>query len=339
MRNLFTIAVASLTLLLFTAPTSAQMNSQNAPVQRGPIYGTVLRQSDNVPLPRVKVTLSTNSGDPVDTQFTSMDGKFAFGGLQFGSYVLEVDAEGYEHYRDGDVQLLERLGTGVVVMMRDINDKPAAPGAMVSTREMSLPQKAQDELHKGMDALFQKHDAAGSLAYFQKVLDLSPAFYEATYYEGVAYLKLNKMPEAEAAFRKAIDASDHHFAEPCISLASMLDDKRDYADAEPFAQESADLNPDDWRAQYQLARALLGLGRFADAEKSGLEAKRLKPDFGRLYLVLADIHLQLHKNEAVLDDVNSYLKLEPTGPYSQQAKALKQKTEEALKQAPAPPAQ
>jgi tetratricopeptide (TPR) repeat protein len=333
------IPIAALACAVLSLGRPSEAIPYQQAVEHGPIYGTVLRQSDNAPIPRIKITLSTNAGEIVDTEFTSMDGKFTFGGLAFGVYILEVNAEGFEPYRDNYVLLNHPLGTAVVVMLRDAVSRPAAPGAVVSTREMSLPQAAQDALHKGVDELFQKRDPAASLVSFKKVLDAAPTFYEATYYEGLAYWKLGKDAEAEASFKKAIEQSDHHFVEPCISLASMLDDNHDFADAQQFAQESVELQPEDWRAQYELARALLGLVRFEDAEKSALEAKRLKPDFPRLYIILADIHLQLHKNQAVLDDIDAYLKLEPSGPYSQQAKALKEKTEEAIKRGSPPSGQ
>ena len=40
--------------------------------------------------------------------------------------------------------------------------------------------------------------------------------------------------------------------------------------------------------------------------------------------------MQLHKNEAVLDDVNTYLKLEPDGQASAQARIIKTQMEKAL---------
>jgi hypothetical protein len=39
--------------------------------------------------------------------------------------------------------------------------------------------------------------------------------------------------------------------------------------------------------------------------------------------------MQLHKNEAVLEDVDAYLKLEPDGPASAQARLIKTQMEKA----------
>jgi len=75
-------------------------------------------------------------------------------------------------------------------------------------------------------------------------------------------------------------------------------------------------------------------GRLAEAEQSALTARKLKPDFSRIYLLLANIHQMQHKNEAVLDDLNTYLKLFPNGPYVGQAKAMKEQTEKTLGRTP-----
>jgi tetratricopeptide (TPR) repeat protein len=166
---------------------------------------------------------------------------------------------------------------------------------------------------------------------------LSPDYYEAYYDEGVAYLRLKKMDEAETAFHKAVDLSKGHFAEPYIELASIYADKEKFPDAETMARKGMGIQPDSWRAHYELARILYGEGLPVDAEQSALEAKRLEPKFPKLYIVLANIQLRLGKNQAVVEDLDTYLKLAPDGAYTSQAKELKEKTEKLLGH-PAPPA-
>ena len=67
-----------------------------------------------------------------------------------------------------------------------------------------------------------------------------------------------------------------------------------------------------------------------------MDAAKHVRNYPQLYIVLANIHLRLLKNDAVIEDLNTYLKLDPTGAYSGQAKALKEKTEQALGHAPIP---
>jgi hypothetical protein len=65
--------------------------------------------------------------------------------------------------------------------------------------------------------------------------------------------------------------------------------------------------------QSELARALLGLNRPTEAEAGARAAIELRPDN-------ANIHIELQSELALLDDLNSYLKLAPKGPFADQAR-------------------
>ena len=120
----------------------------------------------------------------------------------------------------------------------------------------------------------------------------------------------------------------------------MIDQKQ-LNDALQLVQEGLQAQAEDWRGYYNLARIYLMRGQLKDAEKNGMEASKRKSDFPGLYLILANTHMQLRNNEAVLDDVNNYLRLDPNGPDSGQARAIKSQVEHALGRAatPNPPSQ
>lgn len=202
-----------------------------------------------------------------------------------------------------------------------------------------LPQNAQEALHKGMDKLYKQKDPSGSMPYFQKVLAIAPDFYEAYYQEGMAYTYESKPADAERAFQKAIAASQNMYAEACFGLGAILSDQGQFKDSEKSLRRGLELQPEAWRGHFELARALTGLGRTAEAEKSALESRRQNPTFSGLYIILANIHLQLHNDAAVVEDLGTYLKLDPNGPFAAQARDLKAKTEKVLgrKSAPATP--
>jgi len=71
---------------------------------------------------------------------------------------------------------------------------------VVTARELALPKNAQEALRKGRERLYEKRDPASSLGYFAKVLKLSPDFYEADYYTGMAHLFQNQFADAERSF-------------------------------------------------------------------------------------------------------------------------------------------
>jgi Tfp pilus assembly protein PilF/5-hydroxyisourate hydrolase-like protein (transthyretin family) len=328
-------------ILIFSPPAFSQAG-RGLPGSSEPtgISGTVLYQADNKPAQYVKVELRTSSGQLIDTYMTGSDGKWSTPAIPTGQYVITIEVEGYKPVRQNE----ELLGypplltyIALVALPGNKASTPAAAaGPVVSARELGLPQEAQDALHQGTEALFQKHTAAASLPFFQKVLVMAPDFYEAAYYQGVALMELGRKKEAEDAYKMAALLSDDKFPDADFALAALLTDQQQYADAEKLVRAGLQMAPDAWNGRVELARVLLATGRLADAELSAIEVRKAKPDFPRIYLLLANIHQKQGKNEAVLDDLNTYLKMFPNGAYAGQAKAMKEQTEKALGRSAAP---
>jgi tetratricopeptide (TPR) repeat protein len=328
-------------LLILSAPAFSQ-GARGVPgsTEQAGISGTVVYQADNKPAQRVKVELRTSSGQLIDSYFTGTDGKWSTPAIPVGQYVISIELEGYKTVRQSE-ELLGYPGVLTYIALVALpGAKPAAAaagGPVISARELGLPQEAQDALHQGTEALFKKHEAAASLPFFQKVLIMAPDFYEAAYYQGVALMELGRKKEAEDAYKNAASLSDDKFPDADFALASMLTDEKQYAESERLIRAGLLMAPDAWSGQLELARVLSATGKFAEAEQSALAVRKVKPDFPRIYLLLANIHQKQGKNEAVLDDLNAYLKMFPNGAYVAQAKAMKGQTEKALGHAPAPP--
>jgi len=343
MHRLTRFSVVPAVLSILTVIYSPQAFSQGVrglPGSGEPtgISGTVVYQADNKPAQRVKVEVRTSSGQSIDTYLTGSDGKWSTPAIPPGQYVITVEVEGYKPVRLNE-ELLGYPGILTYIALVELpGEKPpeAAAGPVVSARELGLPKEAQDALHQGTDALFKKHEPATSLPFFQKVLVMAPDFYEAAYYQGVALMELGKKKEAEASYRNAASLSDDKFPDADFALAALLTDQKQFVEAEKLVRAGLLMAPDAWSGQTELARVLLATGRLADAERSALDARKAKPDFARIYLLLANIHQQMGKNEAVLDDLNTYLKMFPNGAYVSQAKAMKEQTEKALGRASTP---
>jgi tetratricopeptide (TPR) repeat protein len=324
-------------ILIFSTTTFSQGRGMPGSNEDAGISGTVLYRADNKPAQHVQVVIKTGSGQTIDTYFTGSDGRFQTPTIPPGQYVITIDAEGYKPYLRRE-ELLGYPGIRMDIYLEALaGEKPPVPGNAVSARELGLPQEAQTALHQGTDMLFQKHNAAGSLPFFQKVLTMAPDFYEAAYYQGVAYKQLGRNKEAEESLRSAATLSDDKFADADFALGSLLVDEKQYPEAEKLLRAGLVMQPDGWSGHLELARLLQATGRPADAEQSALTARKLKPDFSKVYLILANIHQQEGKNEAVLDDLNTYLKLFPNGAYAGQAKAMKDQTEKALGRGPSAP--
>ncbi len=337
-RLRWSLAFAFINLLVANTVFS-QRNGPNTG-NHSEIRGAITSDENNRPILNAKVQLATVAGQIVTSTYTGQDGRFSFLNLARGDYMVTVTADGFET----GSQKVMIVGFNVpelkIALRKPANKgEKTPPGSdTVSSRELMLPQKAQEALHKGMERLYKKNDPSGSLPYFQKVLTLEPNFYESYYLEGMAFTFEGKPADAETVFRKSIAASQDIYPDPCFGLAAILSDQDRFKESEQLSRHGLELQPEAWRGQFELARALYGLGRTAEAEQSALEARRLNPTFSGLYIILANIHLQQHNDASVLDDLGTYLKLDPNGPFAAQARDLKAKTERVLSRKGVPPA-
>ena len=79
-----------------------------------------------------------------------------------------------------------------------------------------------------------------------------------------------------------------------------------------------------------LGQALFGLNRLAEAEKSVREVLLRRPDLPSAYILMANIHI--HRQEYVLGikDIDTFLSMKPTGPTSDQARAVREAAEHLM---------
>jgi tetratricopeptide (TPR) repeat protein len=169
-----------------------------------------------------------------------------------------------------------------------------------------------------------KKDAAGSLPHFQRAILEYAGYYEAYDKVGVADLQLWRIPDAEQAFRKAIEVSAGQFAHPLLALGAILNDQEKFAEAESVTRKGLVMDPESWRGHFYLALALFGLNRLAEAENSVREALHWKPEFPEAHLLLADIHSREEDYRTLISDLDEYQKLAPKGPAIAKVNALRE---------------
>ncbi len=323
--------------------------AQNPPVSNGnpsstatrtfSVTGRVSDASNHTMMKSVRVELRSFEGGMVASAFTSGDGDFEFENVARGSYELVVEEMGYQ----SSSQRLDVDGSMVGVSV-DLRRLPESTGisakrsATVSARELSIPHKAHDAMEKGLALLYAKSDYPGSLKQFQQAIEKYPDYYEAYTQEGVAHWRMGDAAGAEQAFRKSIEVSKEKYPDAFFWLATLLSDSQRFADAELVARKAVDLNPRSWQADSELSRALLGLNRAAEAEASARAAVDLQPRNANLHLLLANIHMQQQNDVALLDDLNSYLNLAPTGSFASQVLQQRDEVERSLANTAAPPA-
>ena len=207
---------------------------------------------------------------------------------------------------------------------------------VVSVQELKMSGKA----HKGFDKgtrLLQKGDAAGSLPFFRQAIAEYPGHYKAYYNLGVAHYRLGHIADAEQAFQKSIDLTGGAYGPSQFAMGMVLCQERDFHQAETVIMRGLDVDPGSATGKYFLGWAQFALNRLVDAEKSVQQALLRKASFAEAYFLLARIHQRQNNSPAVVQDLNAYLKLDPTNPGNVQARALLEKTQQAMNHNPDSP--
>jgi len=320
----------------------SQPNTNNLPAQPATfsVNGKVWDAANHARLDYVRLELHSPNGATAGTVFSDNNGNFRFDNISSGTYTLVVDQTGYQTVsQQVDIYNSSVYGVQVDLVRTADAGTPVNTGpSTVSVRELSIPPKAHDDMGKGMALLYGKSDYQGSLNLFEKATQEYPDYYEAFTQTGVAYMELADTVNAEKAFRKAIEVSHEKYLDAYIGLAELFLSGHRFADVEPLARKAIEIDSNSWRADSQLARALVELHRPSEAETSAVAAVKLKPDNATLYLVLANIHIQLQNNRALLDDLNHYLGLAPDGPFAEQARRQRDEIQQDLAASQSSPA-
>ena len=198
---------------------------------------------------------------------------------------------------------------------------------MVSVAQLKVPDKARNEFNKGLERL-NKNDASGSLSHFKKAIDIYPVYPEAYYHVGVGEAKLGHSADAMQAFYKAIDLSEGNYAWAEFGVGFELIQQGKIREAEVEIRKGLEKDKDSPEGHVVLGVVLLRLNRVDEAEQNALEALQGKPNYAEAFLVLADVFARRGEYRAQLQELDSYLKVQPNGSYRE---SVLQAREVALK--------
>jgi Flp pilus assembly protein TadD len=341
-RLFYPAAVAALLLTSLVLPVAAQIGTPDPDSgglgtsgigRRGryTISGSVRDAGTDRPMDFVTVKLWTLSAGATATTTTGSSGNFTFTDVPGGTYYLVVEETGYQNLQE-EVNVNGRATVGVQLLLRRTAVDAAPGAATISARDLTIPKKAREAMVRGISLANDKLDYKGSIEQFQRAIKEFPDYYEAYFQIGLVYEKLEDTAKAEENMRKSIDVSKRKFTDALSALAFLYSGEKRFADAEPVAREAVALNPNLWDAQLELARALHGLERSEEAETSALSVLRLKPDFVQIHLLLANIHLKMRNYQALLQDLDNYLKAAPDTPEAVQARQMREQVTQLLSQ-------
>lgn len=336
---LATIALPLLTPFSPSAWAQAQPGAGQAGTLRPALAGWVRYADTMQPAENVRVELTTRAMQLVHTTFTRADGGFEFRALSAGEYALVVAVEGFEPVREV-VELMGSSRVGIQLLLHRAaapKEGPAEPA--VSVRELGLPKNARSAYRRGLERLYRRSDAKGSVARFERAIAAYPEFYEAHHALGVAYVQLGQAGEAERAFREAIELSQQGYAPAFVSLAGLCNNQKRHEEGLALARRAVALSPENYEAHFEASRALFALGRLPEAEVSMRETQQRKPDFAGIYLLYANLSIRKRDLDGVIVSLEEYLRLAPAGPAAENARRMLEQARKnaAAARAPQPP--
>jgi len=245
-------------------------------------------------------------------------GRYRFNEVPNGEYNLTVELEGQEVARI-PLLLQERRSTDI---RRDIElawkaDSPDAPaqraGAGTALEIYARPKENGAPFRDAQEALGKK-DFRKAASLLDGITGRDPKDFEAWTELGTSLFNLQKMKEAEAAYRKALEQRPG-YAPAQMNLGKVLLARKDYAGAVEALGRAAEDHPESADAHYYLGEACLQIKKGSKAAVHLNEALRLDP-VGK-----ADAHLRLGAlynaagmKDRAANEYEQYLKKVPSHP-------------------------
>jgi len=158
----------------------------------------------------------------------------------------------------------------------------SAGGPQVSNNLPEDRTRARGLLDKGKELYLKDQDAEAVLA-LQEAVRLDPDLAEAHFRLGLGYESLGKREEAEAEYKKAVEAYKKYFDE----------------------------NDNDAEAHYALGQTYANLGQYSEAIREYREATKLKEDDPDMFYDLGVAHTKLAQYDAAAAAFSKSLEIDP----------------------------
>ena len=233
---------------------------------------------------------------------------------------------------------------GLVMLQLSRDRSTTSTTSVAGSIDANVPPAAQKEFDKDLAELAGggKDKTALAARHFEKAVSLYPKFVEARLRLGAAYMDLAQWDKAEEALLATIDgepkASNAFFA-----LGEVYLRENRIADAEKILVQGLALQDQSYlghlnlaRVYWEQARTIRDLAQAKPAlEKSYEEVKRalaLNPSLAGAHLLKGNLLLRVSRTSDALVEFGEYLRLEPTGPFAAETRALVDKIKKAISQ-------
>lgn len=315
---------ALLLLTLLSTEAYAQRDRDTwTTVQPIEVSGHVRRSDLGEPARNVLVRLERFSGGVVEQMYTDDMGRFRFGGLQRGSYVVIVESPGFQVCR----QTADLLVVFKAFLVCELH-KEAGSRTSPAVLDLRVPAPARDQYAKAVAALEEKNVKL-AIPHLEKAVSIHREFFDAYLLLGTSLMDLRQWKEAEVALRQAVKIKEDSSA-AVILLGEVNWRLKRYDEAESLLQQGLKLDEKNWQGYFTLARLYWEKGDVIKAGTNVGRSLQLKPDFAEAHLLAGNILLRINQRERALVEYREYLRLAPKGEFALQVQELVRKVEKSL---------
>jgi Flp pilus assembly protein TadD len=316
----------SLGLFGFTLALVCLVSAGHGFAQSPPSSIQVVMPNGGEPSHAIRLTLFREDDGFRDLVYTDSRGVFLIAtpktGYQTYTVTVESDAQSYD---TTVVRVrLDRNSPGrTIIFLKPLTgEKKSAPGVLDAANfEGSVPSKAHTAYKRAMDEIGNAQFES-AISDLREATTIYPQYARAFNDLGVVFMKLNRLGEAAATFKKAIDI-DKRFFHPRLNLGIVLTKQGNYYEAVDLLEGLYKQNRGMIEVRLAYAKALEGAGELPESEKvyrATLTSKNLPPTTQaelhfRLGVVLnregqfADAITELEKATALEDGASSHLQL------------------------------
>lgn len=343
-RRIFSTKWLILAIVLFSFPLTA-LAQKTFRTTNGRINGQV-RYPNRQPASEILVSCDAWNGGVVGQVRTDARGNFSFDNLGTSQFTISVRQPGFLPFSE----TVELATTPTAFVQINLRADPNAPATVTpaSVVDSSVPLPAQKEFEKAEAAMAtgKKEDVPVAIRHYQQSLTLHPQFLKAQLKIGTAYMDLGEWDKAEEALKKTI-AIDPKAANAYFALGEVYLRQKKDEEAEKALVQGLQIEDRSAAGHLSLARVYWSMaGKIKDdalarpnLEKAYEQVKKaieLEPNQAQAHLLKGNLLLRVRRAADAQREFEEYLRLDPKGPFAEQAKVTVDKIKKALESQPKP---
>ena len=286
-----------------------------------------VRSADNRTVENAMVRIETHSGALVDQGTTDSLGRFRFTRLRSGTY--KITATSGAAVSQSQVVDINRSNPRPHLLFQLVPEAPGLPPTgRVGVIDVRVPQDAKTAFDKGIAAVAEKKSDA-AVAHFKKAIEIYPEYYDAHLMLAQLYMDGGQLEKAEAGFRQAVTVNPKG-VRAMVSLGEVYRRQKKYEQAQKVLADALKLDNNSWESNFTLGRIHWELKDIVTAGRYVARTLELQPDIAEAHLLAGNIFVRAGLPANALIEYQEYLRLAPTGEFSEQTKVLVEKLKKSL---------